>query len=905
MQNQNNILSIDPLLPNSLLEYLFYYAEVTPSHDAVVSGELTLSYEQLLARVQRQVKALEALGAFESSVVGIRCDDDVRHLILCLATTYIGATSCTVPTYEDEESQQALIDACQVTIVVDETSVIDLTESVIDRGEQITAQPAKQACLLFATSGTTGKPKLVVHYDTDLVAQAHRHINSNLERFACRASMEHNFAKRHRLYCIAMGATNIFLSNNLESLVEDCQRFDVNVMHVSSFQAQELLTLPDTKGLPSIRLKLGGSHIPFKLREHLRASITPQLQAGYGTTETGAIAFTDPEDDQAGESVGQTLPGIEIRTVDEKRRALQFGEKGELAVRCKGMFRAYQGQQELTSQRLEDGWFYTGDIGYLDEQQRIHIYGRSDDMFTFNSMNIYPQEIEAEIRQYPDVIDAVVLPKPSQVHGNIPVALVVFNPYMKPDLPGLRKFVQKRVGVRSPRHYTVVDKIPTNTSGKISRLEASKLTDKSDQIREEMVALLDEKHRQHARASQIKDFIVGKRDLSFRKLQMDSLARMDLLVSLETQYDIVITPQELARLRTLGKLASRVLTMPKPTSAVKNQPVKREKGGEKTTGVPPYIVRFFHRLFTYCSTVTQLNQIFVKLEHRLTPLDVEQLAMFHSRGLLIPPEAEAKFHSAISFWMDETRRLMLNSNKEATELFGLRRVTPEMALFSGPNKATGKTLIIGFPPRDVRHLMMPNAVFLQHIDSSQYDFLMISEEQNNEASKKLSFGKKLEQQAQWLAKQEWFKEYGQIRVFGYSAGSFPALIFAYILNAELVLSIAGRFHKKKHVMINLGRTVTVWRAVKEGNCNNTIFSYSENNKRDRKFAQFFNKMCKAKEIAIKIKTEKLSHLMLRRLAERGELATYLAQTLFAKSANTHPNKGKGKTVLNFPIVHEQ
>lgn len=248
---------------------------------------------------------------------------------------------------------------------------------------------------------------------------------------------------------------------------------------------------------------------------------------------------------------------------------------------------------------------------------------------------------------------------------------------------------------------------------------------------------------------------------------------------------------------------------------------------------------------------------------------------------------------------------MLNSNKDAVEPFGLRRVTPEMALFSGPDKTRGKTLIIGFPPRGVRHLMMPNAVLLQHIDSTQYDFLMISERQSDEASKKLSFGKELGQQAQWLAKQDWFKEYENIRVFGYSAGSFPAIVFAYRLNAELVLSIAGRFHKKKHLMINLGRTATVWRAVKKGNCNSTIFCYSENNKRDRKFAQFFKKVCKAKEIAIKIKTEKLSHLMLRRLAERGELATYLAQTLFAKSNKTYPNKDKGKTVLSFPIVNEQ
>ena len=81
MQNQNNILNIKPSLPNSLIEYLLHYAEVTPSHDAVVSRELTLSYGQLLGQVQQQVKVLETLGVSEKSVIGIRCDDDVRHFI--------------------------------------------------------------------------------------------------------------------------------------------------------------------------------------------------------------------------------------------------------------------------------------------------------------------------------------------------------------------------------------------------------------------------------------------------------------------------------------------------------------------------------------------------------------------------------------------------------------------------------------------------------------------------------------------------------------------------------------------------------------------------------------------------------------------------------------------------------
>ncbi|MCP4433431.1 MAG: AMP-binding protein [Gammaproteobacteria bacterium] len=102
------------------------------------------------------------------------------------------------------------------------------------------------------------------------------------------------------------------------------------------------------------------------------------------------------------------------------------------------MFRGYPGNSSLTGTRLEDGWFYTGDIGYLDKHRRIYLCGRSDDMFLFNSMNIYPQEIESQICQYPHVIDAAVLPRKSSAHGNIPVALVVFDQDVKPDQPSPR-----------------------------------------------------------------------------------------------------------------------------------------------------------------------------------------------------------------------------------------------------------------------------------------------------------------------------------------------------------------------------------------------------------------------------------------------------------------------------------
>ena len=270
-----------------MIERLLHYSETDPERDAVVTASFTLSYAQLAQRVLTQVQGLEDAGISSDSVVGIRCPDDSQHLLLCLATLHVGATSFSVPSYESQQAQDSAIDRCGATHVVNGNSVDQLPS---DRSAEST--PFDEARLLFSTSGTTGKAKLVVHHDSDLVAQAHRHIASKQERFACLASMEHNFAKRHRLYCVAAGASNVFLDAKQESLVDQCRSLDVNVLHVTAYQAQELLATPGINKLSHIRLKLGGSHVPLKLRQQLRERITSKLQAGYGTTETGAIAFT-------------------------------------------------------------------------------------------------------------------------------------------------------------------------------------------------------------------------------------------------------------------------------------------------------------------------------------------------------------------------------------------------------------------------------------------------------------------------------------------------------------------------------------------------------------------------------------------------------------------------------------
>ncbi|MBB3047714.1 acyl-coenzyme A synthetase/AMP-(fatty) acid ligase/acyl carrier protein [Litorivivens lipolytica] len=878
----------------TLIGRLFYHAKVRPEHTAIACPVRTISYHQLASLVVAQANELRHRGVTAGATLGICCHDDVEHLILCLAGIYCGATTCTIPSHESPAARDALMQRCGASHLIEKSDVLNTQAEV----ELPWEAEASQALVLFSTSGTTGEPKLVMHRDSDLVAQAHRHVSSEQERFACLASVEHNFAKRHRLYCVAMGATNVFPGALDDTLVERCSRLQVNVLHVSAFQAQELLALHGWESLTGLRLKLGGSHVAPALRQQLREQITPRLQAGYGTTETGAIAFTDPDDMAAGDSVGRPLPGIEIHAVDEQGQTLPNGQRGELAVRCKGMFRGYLNRPELTDERLQDDWFHTGDIGFIDSDGRIHISGRSDDMFVFNSMNIFPQDIESVIRDCDGVQDAVVLPRPSAVHGSIPVALVVLKGSPKKILPLLQKQVKKQVGIRAPRQYMVVDAIPTNASGKIARRDAMAIPQKVEQLRKDLIGLIDAKVKQRVKPALLKAFVNGKTDIALRRFEMDSLERLELLLTLETGYDIVVPPAKFNGFRYLGDLVSYVLSPDEEKSdaaTTEVHPVDSIKIETPTNDAPPpHVVTFFQRVLRVSRAIVQLNKALNTLENRLVPQDLYFLCAWYEAGRLLPDDTPKDRQAIVCRWLQNMTSLLVKSGKLEAEPYALTRVAPTARLFAGPGPATNKAILICFPPSGGRNMMMPNTVFLQYLRASQVDVLMLSETLNQKYRKGIPFvGRNPRQIADYLAQQDWIGAYARIVTMGCSAGAPLALTAAGRLNATVGVSVCGRFYRRRHVAANVDRLLSIYRAKRRASNLRMIYAYGVDDVRDRYFAERMAPITASERWPVSFGEEAVGHEILRQLLDRGELKMFLEKTLFggrnlAEDAESEP-----------------
>ena len=165
----------------------------------------------------------------------------------------------------------------------------------------------------------------------------------------------------------------------------------------------------------------GSAPCPAELARQIQERFGCAVHIGFGTTElAGGISATSLEDSDRlqAETVGQPMPGMEIKIVDEQRRELPPGQVGELACRGESVMLGYYRAPEKTAQVVdEEGWYYTGDLAIMDEQGYLRIIGRKDDMIIRGGQNIYPAEIEEHLMSHPRIKEAAVVGVPGGVGG--------------------------------------------------------------------------------------------------------------------------------------------------------------------------------------------------------------------------------------------------------------------------------------------------------------------------------------------------------------------------------------------------------------------------------------------------------------------------------------------------------
>ena len=223
------------------------------------------------------------------------------------------------------------------------------------------------------------------------------------------------------------------------------------------------------------RIVYGASPITENLLNDAREIFACDFIQLFGLTETtGAATYLPPEahNPEWGKlrSCGIPWPGAIIRCVDAEGQPVPTGEIGEIIIKSPFVMKGYWNRPEATAEAIKDGFFYTGDAGYFDEDGYLFIHDRIKDMIVSGGENIYPAEVENALFGHPDIADVAVIGVPDEKWGESVKAIVVPKENANPSVEELVAYARERIAAfKCPKSVDFITEMPRNPSGKILR----------------------------------------------------------------------------------------------------------------------------------------------------------------------------------------------------------------------------------------------------------------------------------------------------------------------------------------------------------------------------------------------------------------------------------------------------
>ena len=345
---------------------------------------------------------------------------------------------------------------------------------------------ANRVLYLAFTSGTTGIPKGVMHSDNTLLANARAlssdwHITNELVVYSL-SPLSHNLGFGAMIMALAVGGE--FVMHDLlrgKSLVDRLTETNSTFLVGVPTHAIDLLAELKSRGLSGLRrlhgFRISGASAPPGLIEELlKFGIVPQ--SGYGMTETCSHQYTLPNDEPKliAESCGKACPGYEIRIFDRKdpNRQLPPREVGQIGGRGASLMLGYFDDQAATEDSFNrDGWFMTGDLGWVDENGYLRVTGRKKDVIIRGGHNIYPAKIESLSATHHAIKRAAAVPVPDPRLGERVCLAVMFWPGKVVAAEEILKHLNDN-GLSKydmPEFFLELDELPLTASGKVRKLD--------------------------------------------------------------------------------------------------------------------------------------------------------------------------------------------------------------------------------------------------------------------------------------------------------------------------------------------------------------------------------------------------------------------------------------------------
>jgi long-chain acyl-CoA synthetase len=487
-----------------------------PEHVAIVSRDNALTYRELDNLTNQFAHALQALGVKQGERVCLLMTNRPEFVIACYAIARIGAVFSPInPAYKEREIAYQLANTGATTIVA-QHNLLPMVEAVKDQAPvlkqvisvgpenlyagthhlsfadllkaQPTARPGVDVALsdlvaLPFSSGTTGLSKGVMLTHRNRVSisvqfASAMHVTEE-DRFLLFLPLYHAYGIALMDSALSAGATIVLMERFTPGVcVHLIAQHHITLLPVVPPVLMALLAWPDLQqyDLSSVRYAMSAAAplAPSVARAFQQLTRVRVLQS-YGLTEVGPSHLNPIDNDELNvlESIGLPIFNTEQKVVDIETgvKELTVGEVGELCIRSPQVMAGYWKAPGATASALRDGWFYTGDIGFIDARGYVFLQDRKKELIKYKGWSIAPAELEALLLEHPAVADAAVIGIPDEEAGEVPKAFVVRTA----DSPAVTadELVQFAAGhlahYKTLHEIAFIEAIPRSPSGKILR----------------------------------------------------------------------------------------------------------------------------------------------------------------------------------------------------------------------------------------------------------------------------------------------------------------------------------------------------------------------------------------------------------------------------------------------------
>lgn len=338
------------------------------------------------------------------------------------------------------------------------------------------------AALIMCTSGTTGKPKGIVLTETGIIentkAIKQYFLIDHDDRILISRPLCHSAVLTGELLISLINGLDIFFCDNIYSpqrIIENCKKHSITVTCGTPTLFRHVVMLLKSKNdvLNLNTIVLSGEQLTLQLARTIRnCFIGVNIYHVYGLTEASPrVSYLPPKlFDLFPNSVGFPLSNAEIKIVDSDGFSISASNHGNIIIKSTSLMKGYYNNRELTDNIIRDGWLWTGDIGYIDEDKKLYILSRADDLIIKAGMNIYPSEIENIVNRSEEISECIAYGYWVNESKSVAIDVVLSTKYKNMTIKDLKLLLSSLLPqYLVPTKVRIVDSFPQTVSGKTIR----------------------------------------------------------------------------------------------------------------------------------------------------------------------------------------------------------------------------------------------------------------------------------------------------------------------------------------------------------------------------------------------------------------------------------------------------